>query len=321
MTKTTIIGTTSWGKTLGWLLSKNGMTVKIWARTDAEAEELNKKRNPDHLSFTSNVTEAVTGTDLLIWAVPSQSFRQNVKKVKSCVDESSLLISATKGLELDTGKRMSEILTEEINPNLRDKVCVLSGPNLSQEIAQGLPAFSTVAATCKDVAEEVQKLLTTPNFTILVSSDIIGVELGGALKNITALGAGMMDGLGLGNNAKAAFIALSWTEIISLSVALGAEKSTLYGVAGLGDLIATCSSPLSRNHRVGCDLAKGRSLKEIITSTHEVAEGVNTTVAARNLARKMRLQTPIIDLIYRVLFEALPPVEAFTKMAKLDLDC
>ncbi len=317
MTKTTIIGTTSWGKTLGWLFSKNGMTVKVWARTDAEAEELNKKRNPTYLSFTSNVSEAVTGTNLLIWAVPSQSFRQNVRKVKNYLDESSLLISATKGLELDTGKRMSEILKEEISPHLQDKVCVLSGPNLSREIAQGLPAFSIVAAPRQEVAEEAQRLLNLPNFNVLVSTDVIGVELAGALKNIIALGAGMVDGLGLGNNAKAAFIALSWTEIIYLSVASGAEKSTLYGVAGLGDLIATCSSPLSRNHRVGCDLAKGRSLKEIMASTREVAEGINTTAAARNLARKIGLQTPIIDLIYSVLFEALPPAEAFARIAKL----
>jgi len=317
MAKATIIGTTSWGKTLGWLLSKNGMAVKVWARTDAEAEELNKRRNPNYLAFTSSVSEAAAGASLLIWAVPSESFRQNVMKVKNYLDKSSLLISATKGLELDTGKRMSEILTEEVSPSLQDKVCVLSGPNLSREIAQGLPAFSVVAASRREVAEKVRKLLDLPNFNVLVSTDVIGVELGGALKNIIALGAGMIDGLELGNNAKAAFIALSWAEIISLSVALGAKKSTLWGVAGLGDLIATCSSPLSRNHRVGCNLAKGRSLKEIMASTREVAEGINTTAAAHNLARKMGSKTPIIDFIYRILFESLPPAEAFARIAKL----
>jgi len=317
MSKTTIIGTTSWGKTLGWLLVNNGTSVKIWARTKAEAEELNRKRNPHDLSFTSDVAEAVAEADSLIWAVPSQSFRQNVRQVKDCLSKATLLISAAKGLELGTGKRMSEVLTEEVPVSFRDNVCVLSGPNLSREVARGLPAFSVVAAKKLQVAKEAQRLLNSPNFNVLISDDIVGVELGGALKNIVALGAGMVDGLELGNNAKAGFIALSWTEVISLSVALGAKKSTLYGVAGLGDLITTCSSPLSRNHHVGCELAKGRCLKEIIASTHEVAEGINTTAAARDLAQKMKLETPIIDIIYKVLFEDLSPAEAFARMTKL----
>ncbi len=317
MAKATIIGTTSWGKTLGWLLVNNGASVKILARTQTEAEELNKKRNPHHLSFTSDTAEAIAEADSLIWAVPSQTFRQNVRQVRDYLDKATLLVSAAKGLEIGTGKRMSEVLAEEVPVTFRDKICVLSGPNLSREVGSGLPAFSVTAAADLEVAKRAHELLSSPNFSVLVSDDIVGVELGGALKNIVALGAGMVDGLELGNNAKAGFIALTWTEVISLSDALGAKKSTLYGVAGLGDLIATCSSTLSRNHQVGCELAKGRCLKEIMTSTHEVAEGINTTAAARDLAIKMKLEIPIIDLIYRILFEDLSPVEAFAQIAKL----
>lgn len=317
MTKATIIGTTTWGNALGRLLAGKGLAVKVWARTETEAKELNKKQNPGHLSFTSNVDEAAAEADLVIWAVPSHSFRQNVKQVKEYLAPSTILVSATKGLEVDSGKRMSEILTEEIAPALQRRVCVLSGPNLSREIVQGLPAFSIVASANMGVAKRAQKLLSLPNFSILVSNDVIGVELGGALKNIIALGAGMIDGLGLGNNAKAAFIAWGWAEAISLAVALGAKRKTLYGLAGLGDLMATCVSPLSRNHNLGCELAKGRSLKEVMASTHQVIEGVNTTIATRNLARKARVEMPITDLIYQVLFEGLPPTEAFSRLEKL----
>lgn len=313
MTKITVIGTTTWGNTLGKLFANNGAVVKIWARTEEEAKELNKKRNPDHLSFTSYVEEAVTEADLLVWAVPSHSFRHNVKQIKNHLTLSTILVSATKGLEVDSGKRMSEILMEEVAPPLQSQVCVLSGPNLSKEISQGLPAFSIVASENRKVAREAQRLLSSPDFSILVSGDVIGVELGGAFKNIIALGAGMIDGLGLGNNAKAAFITLGWAEAVSLAAALGAKRRTLWGLPGLGDLIATCVSPLSRNHHTGCELAKGRPLREIIASSRQVAEGINTTIAARNLARRVGVEVPTIDLVYEVLFGTLSPGEAFSR--------
>lgn len=314
MTKITVIGTTTWGNTLGRLFANNGAVVKIWARTEGEAKELNKERNPDHLSFTSYVEEAVSGADLLVWAVPSHSFRHNVRQIKNHLTLSTILVSATKGLEVDSDKRMSEILMEEVVPPLQSRVCVLSGPNLSKEITQGLPAFSIVASDNRKVAREAQRLLSSPDFSISVSGDVIGVELGGAFKNIIALGAGMVDGLGLGNNAKAAFITLGWAEAVSLATALGAKRRTLWGLAGLGDLMATCVSPLSRNHHTGYELSKGRSLKEIIASSRQVAEGINTTIAARNLARRVGVETPTIDLIYEVLFGTLPPGEAFSRL-------
>jgi len=306
--KVTIIGNTSWGNTLGVLLSDKGIAVKLWARSEAEAKELNQGRRS--YSSTSHIGEALNGTDLTIWAVPSQKLRQNVIQAKDYLTDSMLLMSAAKGLEVNSGKRMSQVLAEEIAPSLREQICVLSGPNLAKEIAQVLPAASVIAAQNISLAERARKLMETPKFFISTSDDVIGVELGGALKNIIALGAGMIDGLGLGDNAKGAFIAWGWTEVVSLGVTLGARAGTFYGLAGLGDLIATCASTLSRNHYVGYELAKGRSLSEISASMPHVAEGVATTVAAHQLAKNQGLKLPIINLIYRILFEGLSPSRA-----------
>jgi glycerol-3-phosphate dehydrogenase (NAD(P)+) len=306
--KVTIIGNTSWGNTLGVLLSEKGIAVKLWARSEAEAKELNQGRR--NYSSTSHLGEALNGTDLTIWAVPSQKLRQNVIKAKDYLTNSMLLMSAAKGLEVNSGKRMSQVLAEEIAPSLREQICVLSGPNLAKEITQALPAASVIAAQDISLAERARKLMETPKFFISTSDDVIGVELGGALKNIIALGAGMIDGLSLGDNAKGAFIAWGWAEVVSLGVTLGAKAGTFYGLAGLGDLIATCASTLSRNHYVGYELAKGRSLSEISASMPYVAEGVATTEAAHQLAKNQGLKLPIINLIYGILFEGLSPSRA-----------
>ena len=315
MPKVTIIGNTSWGNTLGVLLTDKGATVKLWTRSEAEAKELNQERRS--YSSTSNIGEALNGTDLVIWAVPSQKLRENVNQARDYLTDSMLLMSAAKGLELNSGKRMSQVLAEEIAPSLGGQICVLSGPNLAKEIAQGLPAASVIAAQDVSLAEGARELMESPKFLLSISDDVIGVELSGALKNIIALGAGMMDGLGLGDNAKGAFIAWGWTEVVSLGVTLGARADTFYGLAGLGDLIATCSSTLSRNHYVGCELAKGRSLSEISASMPHVAEGVATAAAAHQLSRNQGLDLPIINLIYGILFEDLPPSRALTEFKEL----
>jgi glycerol-3-phosphate dehydrogenase (NAD(P)+) len=315
MPKNTIIGNTTWGNTLASLLSDKGIAVKLWARSKTEAEGLNRKSH--NYSSTSHIEEALDGADLVIWAVPSQKLRQNVIQTKNYLSNSMLLVSAAKGLEKDSGKRMSQVMAEEIAPALRQQICVLSGPNLAKEIAQGLPAASVIAAQDITVAERARDLMNSPKFLLFTTDDVIGVELGGAVKNIVALGAGMIDGLGLGDNAKAAFITWSWTEVISLGVALGAKVSTFYGLAGLGDLIATCASTLSRNHHVGYELAKGRSWKEISASMTQVAEGVYTAMAVHQIIRKLNLESPIINLIYQVLFENLPATEALADFAEL----
>ena len=315
MPKATIIGNTTWGNTLAALLSSKGIAVKLWVRSEGEVGELNQRSHS--YFFSSYIEEAVDGTDLIIWAVPSQKLRQNVIHAKNYLTSSMILMSAAKGLEVDSGKRMSQVMAEEIAPSLRQQICVLSGPNLAKEIARGLPAASMVAAQDVTVADRARDLMNSPKFFLFTTDDVVGVELGGALKNIVALGAGMFDGLGLGDNAKAAFITWSWTEVISLGVTLGAKANTFYGLAGLGDLIATCASTLSRNHRVGYELAKGRSLKEITASMSQVAEGVYTAKAVHQLAQKLNLEAPIATLIYRVLFENFPVSDALADFSEL----
>jgi glycerol-3-phosphate dehydrogenase (NAD(P)+) len=313
--RVTIIGNTSWGNTLGALLSEKGVEARLWTRSEAEAQELNQGRRG--YCSTSCLQEAVSGADLVIWVVPSQKLRENVTQARGYLTNSMLLMSAAKGLEVDSGKRMSQVLAEEIAPSLSTHICVLSGPNLAGEIAQGLPAATVIASHNIALAEKGRTLMESPKFVISTSDDVIGVELGGALKNIIALGAGMMDGLGLGDNAKGAFVAWGWSEVVSLGVALGARADTFYGLAGLGDLITTCASTMSRNHYVGYELAKGRSLSEISACMSNVAEGVATTAAAHRLAENQGLRLPILDLIHGVLFESLTPSRALIEFKEL----
>jgi len=317
MPKIAIIGTTSWGKTLGVVLARNGLEVRLWARTEREAIALrNSGPNPTllpgvtfppQLSITSSLSEALAEVKAVILVVPSQTMRQNIKLVAGHLNELMLIVSAAKGLEIGSNKRMSQVIAEEIDPQFCSNICVLSGPNLSREILHDLPAASVVAAENEAVARIARQLLTVPNLCIYTNTDVIGVELGGALKNIIALGAGMADGLGYGDNAKAAFVTRGLTEMAALGVALGANPLTFSGLAGLGDLIATCASPLSRNHYVGVELTKGRSLKEITDSMTSVAEGVTTTIVAWNLAQATGLEMPITEKIYQVLYGGLDP--------------
>lgn len=312
MSKIAIIGTTTWGITLGNVLLRKGVEVRLWARTEREAVKLKKAKNnlprlanvelPSQIIVTSVLNESLSDARAVILAVPSQTMRHNIKMVEGYLQKSMLVISAAKGIEIGSGKRMSQVIAEEINPSFKSNICVLSGPNLSQEIFHNLPAVAVVAATNESVARKAQKLLESPNFSVYTNTDIIGVELGGALKNIIALGAGMVDGLGYGDNAKAAFITRGLAEMSALGVALGASPLTLSGLAGLGDLIATCASRLSRNHYVGEELTKGRTLKEITGSMDNVAEGVETTAAVWNIAQQLGLEMPITEKIYQILY-------------------
>ncbi len=324
MPKIAIIGTTTWGTTLGVVLARKGLEVRLWARTEQEATELrNTGPNPalvsgivfpPRLSITSLLSEALADAKAVILAVPSQTMRQNIKLVAEHLNESMLVVSAAKGLEVGSNKRMSQVITDEIEPRFWSNICVLSGPNLSREILCDLPAATVVAAESEAVARIAQKLLATPSFCVYTNTDVIGVELGGALKNIIALGAGMADGLGYGDNAKAAFITRGLTEISALGVALGANPLTFSGLAGLGDLIATSASLLSRNHYVGVELTKGRSLKEITDSMSGVAEGVGTTLVAWNLAQQLGLEMPITEKIYQVLYEGVDLHQAASEL-------
>jgi glycerol-3-phosphate dehydrogenase (NAD(P)+) len=240
--------------------------------------------------------------------------RQNIKRLSEHLDSKILVVSAAKGLEAESAKRMSEVISEEISEELHSSICALSGPNLSQEIAQKLPAVSVVAAFDIRVAQQAQRLLSSPSFCVFTNSDLVGVELAGALKNIIALGAGVVDGLGLGDNAKAAFMTRGLAEITCLGIVAGANPLTFAGLAGIGDTVATCAGNLSRNHYVGYELAKGRKLDDITTSMQGVAEGVATTQATRLLAQKLGVEMPITEQMYRVLFEGLDPRQAVSEL-------
>ena len=324
MPKIAIIGTTTWGATLGMMLAHKGLEVRLWARTKQEATKIkNGGYNPTllagvtfppKLSVTSDLSKALSGVKAVILAVPAQTMRQNIKLVGGYLEESMLVVSAAKGLEIGTNQRMSQVIADEIDPKFRSNICVLSGPNLSREIVDNLPASTVAAAEDEAVARAAQRLLSTPDFCAYTNTDVVGVELGGALKNIIALGAGMADGLGYGDNAKAAFMTRGLTEMTALGVALGANPLTFSGLAGLGDLIATCASPLSRNHYVGVELTKGRPLDEITESMDGVAEGVSTTIVAWNLAQELGVEMPITERIYQVLYEGVNPRQAATEL-------
>ena len=323
-----VIGTTTWGVTLGVVLARNDIDVRLWARTEQECSKLQKGQHhaeaisaitlPPRLSIMTSLPEVLEDADAVILAVPSQSMRDNIKAVSAYLKRSVLVVSAAKGLEISSNKRMSQVIADEISPGFWPNICVYSGPNLSAEILQGLPAVAVVAAWNELIARKAQKMLSNPSICLYTNSDVIGVELGGALKNIIALGAGIADGLGFGDNAKAALITRGLTEMTALGVALGANPLTFSGLTGLGDLITTCSSPLSRNHHVGVELTKGRKLDEILKSMSGVAEGVSTTVVAHKLAKQLELEMPITEKIYRVLYEGLNPRQASLELMEAE---
>jgi glycerol-3-phosphate dehydrogenase (NAD(P)+) len=259
---------------------------------------------------------ALSDSEAAILPVTSQTMRQNVREISKYLSKSMIIISAAKGIEIGTNLRMSQVIAAEIEPSLHCNIGVISGPNLAREIMLGLPAATIAAAEDAAVSRKMQRLLTAPNLCVFTHTDVTGVELGGALKNIIALGAGMADGLGYGDNAKAAFMTRGLTEISALGVSLGANPLTFSGLAGLGDLIATCASPLSRNHYMGVELTRGRSVQEISAGMDGVSEGVYTTKVAWTLARQRGLEMPITEKIYRVLYEGLSPAEAAAELMK-----
>ncbi len=322
--KVAVIGATSWGTTLGIILARRGIDVSLWARSSAEAGRLNADRQnvaripgyafPDSLTATASIGSALQGASLVIIAVPSKSMRENARKLAPHLHRDSLVLSASKGLERDTSKRMTEVLADELPSDLHPNIVTLSGPNLSREILDERPASTVIAASDEAIAVRAQDIMMSPLFRVYTNTDVIGVELGGALKNIVALGAGMSDGLGYGDNGKAAFITRGLVEITRLGVAAGAKPLTFAGLAGLGDLIATCASPLSRNYFVGQQLAKGRPLKVVLANMRNVAEGVDTTAAALQMASKLGVEMPITECTYRVLFHGLDPQKAVLEL-------
>ncbi len=320
----TIIGATTWGTTLGILLAQNEVPVNLLARTEAEAQTLSSQgRNarflpdflfPEGLSVTSEPESALQQSDLVIIAVPSDRLRENVQRIKAHLHPGMTVLSATKGLELPTARRMSQVLEDELPAELHPGICVLSGPNLAKEIVEGKLASTVIAGRNPEATQKAQNMLMSTNFRVYTSADVLGVELAGALKNIVALGAGIGDGMDAGENAKAAFITRGLAEMTRLGIAAGADPLTFAGLAGLGDVVATCSSRLSRNRYVGEQLAKGHSWAEISESMDNVAEGVNATLAALVLAKELGVEMPIAEMASRVLFDGLSPQKAMAEL-------
>ncbi len=322
-----IIGSGAWGTTLALLLARKNYAVTLWEHQPERATEMQKSREntlfmpgfrfPDTLNVTSQVAEAVQGKELLVLVTPSQRMRENVRLLAPYLDQETLLVSASKGIEIGSLKRMTAIIGDEL-PSAHNRIAAVSGPTIAREVAEEKPTAIVVAAYDQEVAVRIRTLLTTSRFRVYTADDVVGIELAGALKNIIAIGAGFSDGMGYGDNAKAAFITRGLAEISRLGVAAGAHPLTFAGLAGIGDLIATCASPLSRNHQLGQRLAAGEKLEAIQSSMRSVAEGVFTTKAALQLAARYDVEMPITEQLGAVLFEGLDPYKAVPELMMRD---
>jgi len=311
--KIAIIGSGSWGTTLAVLLAAGRQEVWLWARHPAEAKQLKARREnarflpgvpfPDGLRVSSEAAEVLHDATLVLLVAPAQKMRANVRRLRPLIPSEAILLSCAKGVELSTLKRMSEVIREELPKSMSAHVGVLSGPNLAREIAAGLPASTVVAMEDQQKAKLAQKLINRRKFRVYRHDDLIGVELAGALKNIMAIGAGIVDHFALGDNAKSTYLTRGLAEITRLGTAANANPLTFAGLAGLGDLLCTCASAHSRNHYVGVELAKGRTLADIQASMTQTAEGIFTIRAARELAQRYDVELPITEQLYQILYQ------------------
>jgi glycerol-3-phosphate dehydrogenase (NAD(P)+) len=320
-----VIGAGGWGTALAILWAKQGNQITLWGHNPARTEKIRKTREnrdylpgvrlPDSIDVSSNIAECA-GADLIVFVTPSTALRSVANQLRSANSSvQAVLLSGTKGIEHGTGMRMSEILVEIFPQNT---VAVLSGPNLAVEVSQDLPTATVLGCQVAECAEGLQRHLGSERFRIYSSDETIGIELGGALKNVFALSAGVSDGFGLGDNSKAALVTRSLAELLRLGTAMGGNPRTFYGLSGAGDLIATCFSRHSRNRRVGEKLGKGETLEQIVSGTQMVAEGIPTTKSAYECARRLNVDTPIIDQIYSVLYEGKRPDQAMQELLGRD---
>ncbi|MDD4088988.1 MAG: NAD(P)H-dependent glycerol-3-phosphate dehydrogenase [Tissierellia bacterium] len=304
----TLLGGGSWGTALSKLLSENGHNVTVWLRDEAQVRELTEKRVnekylpkvkiPENIVFTSNINEAVKEAEILLLVIPTQMVRGVLKQIKDEYKDGKIIINASKGIERGTMKLVSGIVKEETKSST---FAVLSGPSHAEEVGLSMPTAITVACEDKDVAEELQDIFMSSYFRVYTNEDVIGAELGGALKNIIALGAGISDGIGYGDNAKAALMNRGIVEIARLGIAMGADVHTFYGLTGIGDLIVTCTSKHSRNWNAGYLIGQGLAKDEAIKKIGMVVEGIPTTYAAYELSNKLKVDMPIVDAMYDVL--------------------
>ena len=318
-----VVGAGSWGTAFGSISAGKGVATMLWARREDLAGAIaTRHENPDYLpgielppalGATHDLERAVSRAGVVVMAVPSHTFRENFRAVLEVLPPEAPVVSLVKGIEQDTRKRMSEVMRDEadLSPS---RVAVVSGPNLAKEIARRQPAASVVACTDEDAARRLQDLFMAPYFRVYTNPDLVGVEMGGCTKNVIAIAAGIADGLGFGDNAKASLLTRGLAELARLGVAMGGNALTFAGLAGMGDLIATCMSPLSRNRHVGEELGKGRSLDEIVTEMNMVAEGVKTSRPVCDLGREFDVEVPISEHVVKVLYEGVPVREMVTSL-------
>jgi len=322
---TAIIGAGGWGTALAALWSKRGNPITLWGNDPGRAARLRETREnseylpgvklPDSITVTSDIADCARA-DLIVFVTPSVALRSVAKRLQAAgLGGDAILLSGTKGIEHGTGMRMTEVLNE-IFPN--NTAAVLSGPNLAVEVARDLPTAAVLGCRNPQCAEELQYYLGSERFRIYSSDETIGIELGGALKNVFAIAAGASDGFGLGDNSKAAIVTRGLAELLRLGTAMGGNPRTFYGLSGAGDLIATCFSQLSRNRRVGERLGRGETLEQISESTHMVAEGIPTAKSAYECARKFQVETHIIDQIYAVVHKGKRPADAMQELLARD---
>lgn len=316
MTRAAVLGAGSWGTAYGAVLADAGTDVTLWARREELAGAIaTTHENPDYLAgialperltATHDPEEALRDSDFVVLAIPSQSLRENLAEFTPLIPKHAVLVSLMKGVELGTTKRMSEVVAEVADVPY-DRIAVVSGPNLAKEIARKQPAATVVACTDDAAAQRIQAASLTPYFRPYTDTDVVGCELGGAVKNVIALACGMAEGMGFGDNTKASIITRGLAEMARLGSALGADPMTFAGLAGLGDLVATCTSPLSRNRTVGEQLGRGRGLDEIIGEMRMVAEGVKSSRSILDLATKHSVEMPIAEHVAHVVHDGMSP--------------
>lgn len=319
--RVTILGAGNWGTTLAHLIGRNGHPAVLWTRSSEQAREINERHTnqvstpglliDDSVRAMTALDEALAGATLVFIVVPSQSFREVCRRAAAVLLPDQLVIHATKGLEITTHRRMSEILLEE---TCVQQLGVLSGPNIAPEIAAGKPAGTTIVSHFPHVVESGRKAIASQRLMVFAGDDVVGTELAGAFKNVVAIAAGVADELKVGENAKAFLISRGMAEMTRLAVALGAQAATFVGLVGVGDLVVTCASTQSRNHRVGVGLARGQPLGAILSGLGMVAEGVPAARAAHELALTHGVKVPLLEHVYRVLYEGLAPEKALQQL-------
>lgn len=317
----------AWGTALAVPLSDNGHNVKLYFRKDQDAKSFIKtKQNLKRLSkikfnglvsSTSNLEEAVAGADILVLACDSVHVRNFFQQIKPYLDGKTKILCVSKGIEEGTNLCMSDVL-EEVEPGISSRLAVLSGPNFAIEVSRKLPTMTVIASKNNAVSNLLQKVFSSENFKVYTQDDVMGVELGGALKNVIAIGVGIGDGLRSGENGRAALITRGIAEMIKLGTKLGADELTFAGLSGMGDLILTCTSGKSRNHRAGLRIGQGENPKNLLKSD-EIIEGLHTVKAAYELSKKYKINVPIMEMVYKIVYEGLSPKMGFKQLMKLEL--